>query len=209
MSRAVETHDWTGVYPAIHYFCATDLSAFYFDIRKDSLYCDQPAAPKRRASRTLLDILHRTLTAWLAPALPFTAEESWAIRFGDDESVHLTLFPEIPETWRDDALAERWGKIREHRAGVTGSIERWRRDKTIGSSLQAVAVLSAQACDLLEDKSAWADICITSGATFGAEDAAAIALGEKCERCWRVLKEVGANPTCPGLCLRCCAAVEA
>ncbi|OYV25422.1 MAG: isoleucine--tRNA ligase [Acidocella sp. 20-63-7] len=208
LQTAVETHDWTGVYPALHYFCANDLSAFYFDIRKDSLYCDRPDAPKRRASRSFLDILHRCLTTWLAPALPFTAEESWITRFGQDASVHTAPFPEIPADWRNDALAETWAKIREHRTGVTGAIELMRRDKTIGSSLQAVAVLSAEANALLADGAAWADICITSAARFGAENAAALAEGAKCERCWRVLPEVGANPAHPTLCARCCEAVS-
>jgi isoleucyl-tRNA synthetase len=207
--KAVETHDWAGVYPAIHNFCATDLSAFYFDIRKDSLYCDRKDSEKRRACRTVLDILHRCLTAWLAPALPFTAEEAWTARFGEAESVHLTLFPEIPTAWRDDALAEKWAKVREHRVGVTGAIELWRRDKTIGSSLQAVAILTEAARDLLPDAETWADICITSGAAFGPANAAAVATGQKCERCWRVLEEVGTIPAHPTLCIRCCEAVEA
>jgi len=206
LREAVESHDWTGVYPAIHHFCATDLSAFYFDIRKDSLYCDRPDAKKRRACRSLLDILHRCLTAWLAPALPFTAEEAFCARHGADASVHLTLFPEIPADWRNDALAEKWEKIRALRAGVTGAIELMRREKTIGSSLQALALLPPDASGLLSQQD-WADICITSGAEFGSASGASVAPGEKCERCWRVLPEVGSNQAHPSLCLRCCEAV--
>ncbi len=208
VQTALQTHDWTGVYPAIHNFCATDLSAFYFDIRKDSLYCDRADSEKRRACRTVLDILHRRLTAWLAPAMPFTAEESWTSRFGEDVSVHATLFPETPEAWRQDALSDKWQKVREHRTGVTGAIELWRRDKTIGSSLQAIAVLSSDAKALIDDPESWADICITSGATFGDSNAAAIAAGQKCERCWRVLPEVGNHAAHPTLCTRCCEAIE-
>jgi isoleucyl-tRNA synthetase len=208
IAQAVESHDWTGVYPAIHHFCATDLSAFYFDIRKDSLYCDRPDAQKRRASRSLLDILFRCLTAWIAPVLPFTAEEAFCARFGADVSVHTTQFPAIPDAWRNDALAESWAKIREHRSGVTGAIEVMRRDKTIGSSLQAQAVLAPEALELLNDRDAWADICITSSAAPGTENAAAVAEGTKCERCWKVLPEVGSNHQHPTLCLRCCDAVE-
>jgi isoleucyl-tRNA synthetase len=207
VEKALVSHDWTGVYPAIHHFCATDLSAFYFDIRKDSLYCDRPDAEKRRAARSVLDILHRCLTAWLAPALPFTAEEAWVTRFGESASVHATLFPEIPAHWRDDALAERWGKIREHRSGVTGAIEGMRREKVIGSSLQAEAVISAEALGLLSDKEVWADICITSGAVSGTANGAGLAAGQKCERCWRVLPEVGTQEKHPTLCIRCCEAV--
>jgi isoleucyl-tRNA synthetase len=208
IAGALQTHDWTGVYPALHQFCTTDLSAFYFDIRKDSLYCDPPNSPRRRASRSFLDILFRALTGWLAPVLPFTAEEAWCARFGDDVSVHLTQFPEIPDDWRNDALAEEWAKIREHRAGVTGAIEVMRKDKLIGSSLQAIAILSPEAEAVLGDPELWAEICISSAASFGAQNCAAIAPGQKCERCWRVLPEVGSNPHHPTLCSRCCGAVE-
>ncbi len=204
---AVQGHDWTGVYPTIHHFCSTDLSAFYFDIRKDSLYCDAQNSKKRRASRSFLDILLRCLTTWLAPALPFTAEEAWVTRFGAENSVHLEAFPEIPEAWRNDGLAETFAAIREQRSGVTGAIELMRAAKTIGSSLQAEAILSAEAKALNGDTGFWADICITSGAVFGETNAAAVAPGEKCERCWRVLPEVGLNAAHQTLCLRCCEAV--
>jgi isoleucyl-tRNA synthetase len=116
------------------------------------------------------------------------------------------LFPEIPADWRDDALAEKWSKIREIRTGVTGAIEAMRREKTIGSSLQAVALLPAEAEELLPEQD-WADICITSGAKFGTGIDAVQAPGEKCERCWRVLPEVGSAPGHPTLCLRCSEAV--
>jgi isoleucyl-tRNA synthetase len=208
IETALRTHDWTGVYPAIHNFCATDLSAFYFDIRKDSLYCDRADSEKRRACRTVLDILHRCLTAWLAPALPFTAEEAWQSRFGDMASVHATLFPAIPSSWRNEALAEKWAKIREQRAVITGAIEAMRRDKTIGSSLQAVAEIADAGRDLIASAEDWADICITSGAVFKTMPGAHVAPGTKCERCWRVLEQVGANAAHPSLCIRCCEAVS-
>ncbi len=207
--KAVKTHDWAVVYPAIHNFCATDLSAFYFDIRKDSLYCDRSDSEKRRACRTVLDILHRCLTAWLAPALPFTAEEAWTARFGDAGSVHLTLFPDIPAGWRDEALAEKWAKIREQRGKITYAIEEMRRNKTIGSSLQAVAVVPQSARALMDRSDDWADVCITSRAVFEETEGANISHGAKCERCWRVLEEVGTNAAHPTLCVRCCEAVEA
>ena len=114
--RATETYDWTGVYPALHAFCATDLSAFYFDVRKDAIYCDRPDSLRRRASRTVLDHLHRCLTIWLAPVLCFTAEEAWSARFGEDESVHLQTYPAMPESWSDPRLGARWEAIRERRA---------------------------------------------------------------------------------------------
>jgi isoleucyl-tRNA synthetase len=207
IETAIASHDWTGVYPAIHNFCATDLSAFYFDIRKDSLYCDRTENEKRRACRTVLDILHRCLTAWLAPALPFTAEESWTSRFGEDACVHTTLFPKIPAEWRNDQLAETWAKIRAQRATITNAIEVMRRDKTIGSSLQAQAQIDAAGKNLLDDAQSWADICITSGAIFAPAGGAKLAPGAKCERCWRVLEEVGTHADHPTLCSRCCEAV--
>jgi isoleucyl-tRNA synthetase len=212
IAAALDSHDWTGVYPAIHNFCATDLSAFYFDIRKDSLYCDRPDALKRRACRTVLDILHRCLTAWLAPALPFTAEEAFCSRFGEDASVHATLFPDVPDGWRDDQLAAKWRHIRLVRSEVLSTIEDMRRNKELGASLQARAVIAAgHELDLAGDTELWAEVCITSKAKFfGQKNGAEIAPGTKCERCWRVLEEVGsASRTHPTLCRRCVEAVEA
>ena len=138
---AVASYDWTGVYPELHNFCATDLSAFYFDIRKDAVYCDRPDSLRRRAARTVLDHLHRCLTTWLAPVLCFTAEEAWAARFGDTGSVHLQLFPDLPADWRDDALAAKWETIRESRRAATVNLETMRQQNLIGSSLQAEVTL--------------------------------------------------------------------
>ncbi|MFC7540054.1 class I tRNA ligase family protein [Siccirubricoccus deserti] len=107
-------------------------------MRKDALYCDAPDSPRRRASRTVLDALHRCLTAWLAPVLVFTAEEAWQARFPDEQgSIHLNEFPFVPEGWRDTALAEKWERIRGLRASATFSLEQARRAGKIGSSLQA------------------------------------------------------------------------
>jgi isoleucyl-tRNA synthetase len=217
---AVASHDWTGVVPELHGFCNNDLSAFYFDIRKDALYCDAPDSPKRRAVRTALDLLHRHLCAWLAPVLVFTAEEAWLARFGGEgeESVHLHDFPAVPPGWRDEALAEKWRVVREARRAVTGVLETARAAGGIGSSLQAAPVLHLHpALAGLLDEAAWAEVCITSGLTV-APDAAeeggfsaefAPAPGAKCARCWRVLPEVGRSPAHPALCFRCEAVVEA
>ncbi len=223
--RACEDFDFHAMFTAIHNFCASDLSAFYFDIRKDALYCDAANAPRRRAARTVLDALFNCLTAWLAPILCFTAEEAWLARFpSEDDSVHLRLFPEIPADWRDEALAAKWAKIRRLRRVVTGALEVERREKRIGSSLQAHPTVYAPA-DLIAafDGVDAAEIAITSGLTFVAEappegaftledvDAvgvvAAAAAGEKCARCWRVLPEVGADAAHPELCGRCVEAV--
>jgi isoleucyl-tRNA synthetase len=227
---ATETYDWTGVYPDLHAFCATDLSAFYFDVRKDALYCDRPDSVRRRAARTVLDHLHRCLTIWLAPALAFTAEEAWWARFGNAESVHEQTFPKLPASWRDDRLAARWQAIRGIRREVTSRLEEARQAGSIGASLQATVEISlapaeAEAFGNLD----WAELAIVSGATVTAQEnvaavflgeqpqpgqslrtptAVTVAPGEKCVRCWRVLPEVGRQPGRPTLCARCADAVE-
>jgi isoleucyl-tRNA synthetase len=218
LRTAVETHDWAGVLPELHNFCNGDLSAFYFDIRKDALYCDRPDSLRRRAARTVLDLLHRCLCAWFAPVLVFTAEEAWLARFPDDEgSIHLLDFPFIPEGWRDAELAARWARIREIRGQVTGVLEDARRAGTIGASLQAAPVLRLSPPDAaLLDDAAWAETAIVSAARVeaaaeGADPVIdfALAPGDKCARCWRVLPEVGRSARHPSLCLRCDAAVGA
>jgi isoleucyl-tRNA synthetase len=211
---SVQSYDWTGVYPELHNFCATDLSAFYFDVRKDAVYCDRPDSLRRRAARTVLDHLHRCLTTWLAPVLCFTAEEAWCARFGEQDSVHLQLFPEVPAEWRDDALAARWETIRAIRRRITVPIEEARRANTLGSSLQASVTLplNDENTSLL-NQDQWAEIAIVSDVRVvsdAGEPVATItpASGSKCARCWRVLTEVGRQPTHPTLCERCADAVE-
>ena len=141
-----------------------DLSAFWFDIRKDALYCDAPDSPKRRACRTVMNEVFLRLTTWMAPILVFTMEEVWLQRFpGEESSVHLQDFPETPD-WRDDELAAKWAEIRRVRRVVTGAIEVERREKRIGASLEAkpvVHVADAATRDLLGTVD-FAEICITS-----------------------------------------------
>ncbi|HWA80969.1 MAG TPA: class I tRNA ligase family protein, partial [Acetobacteraceae bacterium] len=223
---AVASHDWNGVYPAIHAFCATDLSAFYFDIRKDTLYCDRPDHPSRRAARTVLDMLHRTLTTWLAPVLVFTAEEAWTARFGEGASVHLEDFATLPASASDPGLAQRFARIREIRRVATGALERARAAGAIGTSLQAALTLHLTAPEdrALLSAERWAELAIVSSLVVSADPApdeafrlpdvpgAAVgflpAPGMKCARCWRVLPEVGENPKHPALCRRCADAVD-
>ncbi|MBE7212058.1 MAG: isoleucine--tRNA ligase, partial [Gluconacetobacter diazotrophicus] len=175
---AVATHRWTGVYPAIHNFCATDLSAFYFDIRKDSLYCDAPSEGRRRAARTVLDHLHRCLCAWLAPVLVFTAEEAWCTRFGDTgaagSSVHEQRFPVLPDNWHDPDLAGRWDRLRAVRRLVTAAIETARQSGLVTSSLQAAVELP------VSEREAgwmagidWAELAIVSDAALVIDPASA------------------------------------
>jgi isoleucyl-tRNA synthetase len=225
--RSAEEYDFHNLFTALHNFCAVDLSAFYFDIRKDSLYCDSPDAPRRRACRTVLETVFSCLTAWLAPILCFTAEEAWRYRAGDGaQSVHLRLFPEVPAEWEDEELARRWAAIREIRKAITGALELERAGKRLGSSLQAaprvfVTPAHLQALGPLD----LAEIAITSGIRIqegpppdgaftldevpGVGVLPALADGQKCERCWRVLQEVGSRHDHPSLCLRCADVVAA
>ncbi|MCZ8150364.1 MAG: isoleucine--tRNA ligase [Roseomonas sp.] len=217
LRQAQRDHDWSGVYPELHAFCATDLSAFYFDIRKDSLYCDAKDSVRRRAARTVIDQLHRCLTTWLAPVLVFTAEEAWLARFPDGDSVHLQDWPVLPATWRDDALAAKWDKIRERRRAVTTLLEEKRRTKLIGSSLEAKVGLWSRNEDPILPGSVWEEVLIVSEVKIGnyvglPRDEVEVfpAPGIKCDRCWRVLPEVGepSRPKHPTLCRRCEAVVE-
>ena len=221
-----ESFDFHSIYQSLHNFCAVDLSAFYFDVRKDSLYCDRSDSLSRRACRTVLDRVFECLTAWLAPILCFTAEEAWLARAATrDGSVHLRLFPEVPAEWRDDELAAKWAKIRDVRRVVTGALEIERAEKRIGSSLQAHPVVHIGRPDLAEAVTGldMAEVSITSGLTV-VEDApppdaytiaevsgvgveAGLAEGEKCQRCWRVLPDVGGHDGAPDVCGRCADAV--
>lgn len=221
-------YDFNGVFQALFNFCTNDLSAFYYDIRKDALYCDARTSVRRRAVRTVLDEIFACLTAWLAPVMCFTAEEAWTTRFPDaNDSIHLRTFPQLPQEWRDAALGERWARLRDLRRVVTGALEIARRDKVIGSSLEAAPHLYlADAADAaLFAAAPLAELAITSAAQIvvGAPPADAFTLddvkgaavvfekasGHKCERCWMVLPEVGTSARHKGLCLRCEAVVEA
>ncbi len=213
VNAAVATHDWSGVYPAIHAFCSGDLSAFYFDVRKDALYCDRADSERRRAVRTVLDHVHRHLCAWLAPVLVFTAEEAWVARFGDAASIHLGTFPEPPAGWQDEALALRWSAVRAVRRAATEMLEAARAQKRIGASLQASVTLAFDADETMLSDPEWAELLIVSEArtTRTTEDGVQVTVdaapGEKCARCWRVLPEVGQDAAHPALCLRCVDAV--
>ena len=224
--RATDDFDFHFLFTNLHNFCATDLSAFYFDIRKDALYCDRADDARRRAARTVLDEVFGCLTAWLAPILCFTAEEAWLARAPDLPSVHLRQFPDLPKAWHDPALGERWRRVRALRRVLTGALEREREEKRIGSSLQAQLTIYAADDDYaaLEGLDL-AEIAITSDASLEAGDGPAaafrlddvpgvavvpgLAAGGRCARCWRVLKEVGAAPGGSDICARCTDAVAA
>ena len=214
-----EQFDPKRVIHTVFHFVNVDLSAFYFDIRKDCLYCDAADSPKRRACRTVLDILFSCLSAWLAPILCFTAEEAWTAR-GESESVHLREFPDIPGSWRDDALAHTWKELRRVRRVITSALEKARQDGVIGSSLEAAAHVYITDPTLAQkvQNADLAEIAITSQAQFFAEpppkkiftvsDVPHVhikitrAQGRKCQRSWKILPEVGKHPAYPDLSMR-------
>ncbi|NNL73240.1 MAG: class I tRNA ligase family protein, partial [Silicimonas sp.] len=215
------SYDFQGVFRAIFEFATVDLSSFYFDIRKDALYCDADDSLRRRSARTVLDLLFHRLTTWLAPILVFTMEDVWLARFdGDESSVHLQDMPETPADWRDEALAAKWSGIRRTRRAVTAALEIQRRDKVIGASLEAAPVVHVEDADVVKALKTvqFDDICITSGISVTTDPAPNEAFrlpevegvgvvfetadGEKCQRCWKILPDVGTHKH-PGTCKRC------
>ncbi|MRG70265.1 isoleucine--tRNA ligase [Alphaproteobacteria bacterium HT1-32] len=224
--KSCNEYEFHNLFVELHNFCSIDLSAFYFDIRKDVLYCDARDGLKRRAVVTVLHELFECLTAWLAPFMCFTAEEAWMTRYPNEKgSIHMRQFPEIPDSWRDEALAEKWRKIRAVRRVVTGALELERAEKRIGSSLQAspVVYVPGDVASLFDGLDA-PEIFITSGVTFSTDAVpegayclteqpdvgvvAGLSEGEKCARCYRVLPDVGTH-THEAVCGRCDEAVTA
>ncbi|MEC9367189.1 MAG: isoleucine--tRNA ligase [Pseudomonadota bacterium] len=216
--KSYEKFDYKRVFSALFNFCTVDLSSVYFDIRKDALYCEPYDSRLRRASLTVLDELFSCLTAWLAPILCFTTEESWLCRFpGDESSVHLRQFPDLPASWRDDKLAAKWKKVWQVRRVVTGALEVERRDKRIGSSLEAaprIFIADKALFDAVADVD-WAEVAITSQASWtndkgpaeafrldevpGVAVVSEPAIGRKCARSWKMSPEVGSDRAFPDL----------
>jgi isoleucyl-tRNA synthetase len=214
--QAYANFDYKTVVATLANFMNTELSAFYFDIRKDTLYCDPPSSVARKASLTVIDYLFRCIVTWLAPILSFTAEEAWQSRNGNDApSVHLELFQNVMAAWRNDALAKKWETIRAVRSVVTGALEIERAAKRIGSSLEAspmVYVSDLETLGILADIDL-AEVCITSNAMVTNDDAPADAfrlsdvpgvavvvekaIGTKCARSWKILPTVGEDPEYP------------
>ncbi len=214
--KAYAEFDYKRIFAALSTFMTADLSAFYFDIRKDALYCDPYSSTTRKACLTVLDHLFRCTAMWLAPMLCFTAEESWAARYSAGaKSVHLELFPDVPAAWRDDELADKWRKVRDLRRVVTGGLEIERAQKRIGSSLEAHPIVHVSDEDLFEAVADidLAEVCITSAATlvkdappagaFLLPDVPGVAVvpnlaeGTKCARSWKILTTIGADPEYP------------
>lgn len=225
--QGIADFSFNRIYTALYNFVTVDLSAFYFDIRKDCLYCDGASSIRRRATRTVLDHLFFVLTKMMAPILVFTTEEIWQSRFPDEkDSIHLQTFHDIPSEWRDDALADKWEKVRSLRKVVTGALEVERQEKRIGSSLQGqvkVYVDDSSYVDTLENINL-AELSITSAAELvvgqapegafrhedveGIEVVSTLAGGAKCERCWQILDTVGSVTDHEDICPRCAGAVQ-
>ena len=216
---AYQEFDYRRVFAVLSNFMTNDLSAFYFDIRKDALYCDPLSALRRRACRSVLDQLFHCLATWWAPILAFTMEEVWLARFaGEGSSVHVMPFARPPDVWIAPEIARKWEIIRNVRRAVTGALEIERAAKRIGSSLEAApeiyVEMDATALAALAGVD-WAEICITSGATLtvGAGPAEAFRLddvknvavvparaqGRKCARSWKITPEVGSDPDFPDI----------
>lgn len=207
MHRAVDDFDFNGYTRLLADFCNEDLSAFYFDIRKDVLYCDLgPAAPlgtdTRRAYRSVLDTLFHALVRYATPVLVFTAEEVWGTRYPEAGSVHLLEWPAVDAAWNDAALASKWSGVRTQREAVTEAIEPYRREKTIRSSLEAEVTIP----DPTLDPAALEEIFIVSVARAGDELAVTRTENHKCGRCWRHLPEVTEDGS---LCNRCDTVLDA
>jgi isoleucyl-tRNA synthetase len=222
-----DAFDFKRVLASLSNFMVVELSAFYFDIRKDALYCDAPSSVRRKAALMTVRHLFDCLTKWLAPLLPFTMEEAWLDRHpGEGVSIHLEQFPDIPVAWRDDALAARWARIRRVRRVVTGALEIERKEKRIGSSLEAAPIVHVGDPELMAALSGldFAEICITSqievtpapapSNAFRIDEVAGVAVvpalakGQKCARSWRILPEVGEDADYPDLSLRDAAAMR-
>ncbi|MDP1640535.1 MAG: class I tRNA ligase family protein, partial [Hyphomicrobium sp.] len=225
--EAYATYDYRKVVAVLSQFMNTELSAFYFDIRKDALYCEPYSSTKRRAALTVIDEIFKALVAWLAPILSFTAEEVWLAREpGREGSVHLETFPELDPAWRNDELAKKWDLVRNVRRVVTGALELERAAKRIGSSLEAAPEVYVADRDMLRalEGVELEEVSITSGArliakappegAFTLPDVPGVGVvpkraeGKKCARTWRILTSVGADPAYPDLSPRDAAAVR-
>ncbi len=225
--EAYAAFDYKKVVAQLASFMTTDLSAFYFDIRKDVLYCDPISSPVRLGALQVISAIFDRLVVWLAPVLVFTAEEAWLSRHpGADGSVHIETFPDTPASWRDEALAEKWAKLRRLRRVVTGALEIERAQKRIGASLEAAPEVHIEDAGLLALARSvdFAELCITSGITltdapapadaFRLEDVAGVAVvskraeGRRCARSWKVSPEVGADPEYPDVTPRDAAALR-
>ncbi|HEY2481080.1 MAG TPA: isoleucine--tRNA ligase [Caulobacteraceae bacterium] len=217
---AFERYQFPDVVRNLAEFCSNDLSALFFDIRRDALYCDRPDSLRRRACRTVMSLAFERLTIWLAPLIPFTMEEAWASRSPDGGSNSARRFPDTPGDWRNEDEARRWRQVQDVTAVVTGALEVERREKRLGGALEAAPVVHLAEPALLAafDGLDPAEVFRTSQANlevgqgpshaFRLSEMPGVAVeplkarGRKCARSWRILPEVGEDPRYPDLSLR-------
>jgi isoleucyl-tRNA synthetase len=208
-------------------FCQEDLSALFFDIRRDALYCDRPDSVRRRAARTVMQAVFSRLTAWLSPLIPFTMEEAWTTRYPEAGSNCLRTIPDTPTAWRNEAEAARWAKVQAVTSVVTGALEVERREKRLGGALEAAPVVHISDAALMAAfegldaaevfRTSQASLVATAGpaGVFRLPEVLGVAVeplradGRKCARSWRILPEVGSDPRYPDLSLRDADAVAA
>jgi len=207
LRQAIADYDFNTYVRALSDFCNEDLSAFFFDIRKDCLYCDAQDDPKRRAYRTVLDVLFHALVRYAAPVLVFTAEEVWGTRYPDGGSVHLLEWPDDGYLVHEPALTERWETLRDLRRQVLEAIEPLRREKVLGSGLEALVTIPQAAAPGMSDE-ALAELFISATVSRGQVDGVIVSRTDdaKCGRCWRHLPDV---PEDGSLCGRCASVVPA
>ncbi|TCJ41201.1 isoleucine--tRNA ligase [Parafrankia sp. BMG5.11] len=199
---AIAAYDFNEYVRALIEFCNEDLSAFYFDVRKDRLYCDDANSLERRATRTVLDVLFQALVRYAAPVLVFTAEEVWGTRFPDRGSVHLLEAHPLPTEFADEALVAQYAALLELREQVTEAIEPLRREKIVRSGLEAEVTVPASAVPAGFSDADLAELFITATVRRSDDDTVTVTrtADEKCGRCWRLLPEV---PVDGALCARC------
>ena len=223
LKNSIKELDFNKFYTELHNFCANELSAFYFDIRKDTVYCDRPDNPKRIACLYVMRQIFMCLVHWLAPVLSFTAEEAWKAYNPESESIHLNQFPNIPSEWSNAALENKWENIQSLRKTITEAIEIERAAKTVGSSLEceiSVYINDLETLKMLE-KADIAELSIVSKAKIiNAQSPSNAAVNEelgigvvvkktsgvKCDRCWKISTEIAKHDTEYGtanLCDRC------
>jgi isoleucyl-tRNA synthetase len=219
-------YDYKKVFALLTQFMNVDLSAFYFDIRKDRLYCDPVSSPERKATLAVIEEVFRAVTTWLAPVLSFTTEEAWWDRYGRDGSVHLAGFYAAPADWLDTALDAKWEKVRKVRRAVTGALELERAAKRMGSSLEAAPIVHVADAELMAALEGidLAEVAITSGASvvagegpadaYRADDIKGVAVvpvkaaGIKCARSWKYFDPASADPDFPAITPRDAAAMR-
>jgi len=218
--KGYDEFDFKRIVRALSDFANVELSAFYFDIRKDALYCDAPSSARRRAALFVIRKLFDCLVLWFAPMMPFTTEEAWLSRDPSATSVHLEQFPAIPSNWANETVSEKWKQVRAVRRAVTGALEIERKEKRIGSSLEAAPVVHVADPELLKALEGldFAEICITSDISvvagegpaeaFRLDDGTKVAVepklaeGVKCARSWRITRDVGSDPAYPDVSAR-------